>query len=131
MNVMNTSEFLTAFWGWYLLIFFLVLTFNPKRIRQIFEDLKDHKFAILAAFLAIIIGLLNILAHNIWEPDVRVVVTLLGWTSLLLGLALLIIPKTVSAWLEYLNVKLVQVLYIALLFIGFYLLNEVYALVPY
>lgn len=128
---MDVSNFLAAFWGWYLIIFFVILSFNPKRIKQIFEDLKDQKFTILAAFLAIIIGLLSILAHNVWESDYRVVVTLLGWMSLFLGLSLFIIPKVVAGWLEYINMKLVQVLYLALLFVGFYLLNVVYNIIPY
>ncbi len=128
---MDLSNFLTAFWGWYLIIFFVILSFNPKRIKQIFADLKDQKFVILAAFLAIIIGLLNILAHNIWEADHRIIVTLLGWSSLFLGLSLFIIPNIVTKWLDYINMKLVQVLYVALLLLGVYLLNVVYLLVPY
>ncbi|MBT8262176.1 MAG: hypothetical protein KJO05_05095 [Bacteroidia bacterium] len=128
---MDISNFLTAFWGWYLIIFFVILSFNPKRIKQIFNDLKDQKFTILAAFLAIIIGLLNVIAHNIWESDHRVVVTMLGWISLFLGLSLFIIPNIVSGWLDYINMKLVQVFYVALLFVGIYLLNVVYQLVPY
>ena len=128
---MDISNFLMAFWGWYLIIFFVILSFNPKRIKQIFEDLKDQKFTILAAFLAIIIGLFNVIAHNVWEPDARIVVTLLGWTSLFLGLSLFIIPNIVAGWLTYINMKLVQVFYIALLFIGIYLLNVVYNVIPY
>jgi hypothetical protein len=128
---MDISNFLTAFWGWYLIIFFVILSFNPKRIKQIFNDLKDQKFTILAAFLAIIIGLLNVIAHNIWEPDSRIIVTMLGWISLFLGLSLFIIPNIVAGWLEFINMKLVQVFYVALLFVGIYLLNVVYGLVPY
>ncbi|MCW5518896.1 hypothetical protein J1N09_03535 [Aureitalea sp. L0-47] len=128
---MDVSNYLAAFWGWYLIIFFVILSFNPKRVKQIFEDLKDQKFTILAAFLAIILGLLTILAHNVWESDYRVVVTLLGWMALFLGLSLFIIPKVVAGWLEYINMKLVQVLYLALLFVGFYLLNVVYRIIPY
>ena len=61
----NASIFLAKFWGWYLIIFFVILSFNPKRIRQIFSDLKDEKFLITTSLIAIIIGLLNILFHNI------------------------------------------------------------------
>jgi hypothetical protein len=128
---MDVSNFLAAFWGWYLIIFFVILSFNPKRIKQIFADLKDQKFTIMVAFLAIIIGLFSILAHNFWESDYRLVVTLLGWMALFLGLSLFIIPKVVAGWLEYINMKLVQVLYLALLFVGFYLLNAVYGIIPY
>lgn len=128
---MDISIFLAQFWGWYLIIFFVILSYNPNRIRQIFDDLKDQKFTILAAFLAIIVGLLNVLAHNVWEPDWRLIITILGWLSLLLGLSLFTFPSVVGKWLEFINVKLVQVIYMSLFFLGIFLLNVVYQLVPY
>ncbi len=82
---MDTSIFLAKFWGWYLLVFFVVLSYNPTRIKQIFSDLKDRKFSVLAAFIAIVIGLLNVLFHNIWDPNYTVVITLIGWLSLGMG----------------------------------------------
>lgn len=128
---MDISIFLAKFWGWYLIIFFLILSFNPTRIRQIFEDLKDQKFVILASFMAIIVGLLNILFHNIWESDWRLIITLLGWVGLGEGLLLFIFPNLVVKWLEYIHVKLVQVIYILLFIVGIFLLNMGYQLVPY
>lgn len=128
---METSIFLGKFWGWYLIIFFLVLSFNPKRIRQIFEDLKDQKFVIIIAFMAIVIGLLNILFHNIWESDWTIIITLMGWGVLLEGLLLLAFPNLIAKWLEYIHIKLVQVLYILMFLVGIFLLNMAYNLVPY
>ena len=128
---METSIFLAKFWGWYLIIFFLVLSFNPKRIRQIFEDLKDQKFVILIAFMAIVIGLLNVLFHNTWESDWTVIITLIGWGALLGGLLLLAFPNLIAKWLEYIHIKLVQVLYILMFLVGIFLLNMAYNLVPY
>ena len=128
---METSLFLAEFWGWYLLIFFVILSFNPKRIRQILDDLQDQKFTILAAFLAIIVGLLNILFHNIWEPDWRFIITAIGWIALLKGLALFAFPSIVRSRLENINLKLIQVLYMLLFLVGIFLLNVVYQLVPY
>ena len=66
---MDISLFLAKFWGWFLIVFFLILSFNPKRIKQIFKDLNDEKFLIISAFLLIIIGLLNVLFHNIWDHN--------------------------------------------------------------
>ena len=128
---METSIFLAKFWGWYLIIFFLVLSFNPKRIRQIFEDLKDQKFVILIAFMAIVIGLLNVLFHNTWESDRTVIITLMGWGWLLIGLFLLAFPNLIAKWLEYIHIKLVQVLYVLMFLVGIFLLNMSYNLVPY
>jgi len=126
---MDNSIFLAKFWGWYLIIFFLILSLNPKRIKQVFNDLKDEKFLIIFAFIAIIVGLLNIIFHNIWEPNYRLIITLIGWSSLFIGLALFILPKRTVSWLEFVNIKLVQVIYMLLFFIGVYLLNMAYGIV--
>ncbi len=128
---MDNSVILAKFWGWYLIIFFLILSFNPRRIKQIFDDLKDEKFLIITAFLAIITGLLNIIFHNIWEFNYKIVITLLGWWSLFIGLALFIFPKPTVAWLKITNIKFIQVIYILLFMVGLFLLNEVYYLIPY
>ena len=127
---METSLFLAKFWGWYLIIFFLILSFNPKRIKQIFEDLKDEKFLIITSFVSLIVGLLNILFHNIWEPDWRLIITLIGWSSLFIGLSLFIFPKRTVDWLQFINIKLVQTLYMLLLLIGLFLLNMGYEILP-
>jgi hypothetical protein len=128
---MDISVFLTKFWGWYLLIFFFILSFNPKRIKQIFNDLKDEKFLIISSFVAILIGLLNILSHNVWEPNHKLIITLIGWMALFLGLALFTFPKQTVLWLEYINIKMVQVIYTLLFFIGLFLLNIAYQVLPF
>lgn len=128
---MDNSIFLAKFWGWYLIIFFFILSFNPKRIKQIFDDLHDEKFLITSAFIAIILGLLNIIFHNIWEFNYKIVITLIGWLSLFIGLALFVFPKPTVAWLKITNVKFVQVIYILFFMIGLFLLNQVYQLIPY
>jgi membrane associated rhomboid family serine protease len=127
---MDNSIFLAKFWGWYLIIFFLILSFNPKRIKQIFTDLNDEKFLILTAFIAIIVGLVNILFHNVWELNWKIIVTLIGWVSLFIGLALFIFPNRTIPSLELMNIKFVQVIYMLLFFIGLFLLNIVYEIVP-
>ncbi|AUP81332.1 hypothetical protein [Flavivirga eckloniae] len=127
---MDSSLFLAKFWGWYLIIFFLILSFNPKRIKQIFNDLKDEKFLIITAFVAIIVGLLNILFHNIWEPNYKLIITLIGWLSLLEGLLLFVYPKKTVMWLAFINIKLVQLIYMLLFFAGIYLLSMGYNILP-
>ena len=127
---MDSSIFLAKFWGWYLIIFFFILSYNPKRIKQIFDDLYDQKFLIITSFIAIIVGLLNILFHNIWTLDWKLIITLIGWTSLFIGLSLFIIPKQTISWLRIINIKLVQVIYVLLFLIGLFLLNMAYYVLP-
>ena len=128
---MDTSLFLFKFWGWYCVIFFFILCFNPKRIKQIIEDIQDEKFTILISFLAIIIGLLNILFHNVWEANIRLVVTLFGWLALLKGIMLLSFPRTTTKGITKMNIKFVQAMYFFVFLIGVLLLNEAYGIVPF
>ncbi|MEN8883697.1 MAG: hypothetical protein ABF244_05645 [Flavobacteriaceae bacterium] len=128
---MDMSLFLFKFWGWYCVIFFFVLSFNPKRIRQIVDDLQDQKFTILISFIAIIIGLINVLLHNVWEANISLLITLFGWAALLKGILLFTYPKLIVKWITLFNIKFVQVLYILLLFIGIFLLNKAYGIVLY
>lgn len=128
---MEISILLAKFWGWYLLIFFFILSSNPIRIKQVFEDLKDRKYSNLVAFIAIIIGLLNIIFHNIWAYDWTMIITLIGWLSLGIGMFLFTFPRKAAKLLSYINLKLVQSIYILLLLVGLYLLNAGYNLVSY
>lgn len=128
---MDTSLFLFKFWGWYCVIFFFILCFNPKRIKQIIEDIQDEKFTILISFLAIIIGLLNILFHNVWEANIRLVVTLFGWLALLKGIMLLTFPRTTTKGITKMNIKFVQAMYFFVFLIGVLLLNEAYGIFPF
>ncbi len=127
---MENSIFFTKFWGWYLIIFFFVLSLNPKRIKQIFNNLQDEKFLIISAFLSITMGLVTVLWHNIWELNYNLIITLIGWCFLFAGLALFIFPKKTVKWLIITNVKLVQFIYILLFLVGLFLLNHVYQIIP-
>lgn len=128
---MDMSILLAKFWGWYLIVFFVILSFNPKRIKQIFNDLRDEKFLIIASFVAIIIGLINILLHNVWEANWKLIITLIGWIALFKGLALFTFPRQTVKRLNYINVKFVQVIYMLLFLLGVFLLNVAYNIVPY
>jgi hypothetical protein len=127
----DISVFLAKFWGWYLIIFFLILGLNPKRIQQIFEDLKDQKFVIITSFIAIIVGLLNILFHNIWEDSWKLIITLIGYVALFVGLSLFVYPVRTINWINFINVKFIQILYMLLFLVGIFLLNMAYGIVLY
>ncbi|MCX7546714.1 hypothetical protein OS188_01970 [Xanthomarina sp. F1114] len=125
------SIFLAKFWGWYLILFFVVLSFNPRRIKQIFKDLHDEKFLIVTSSIAVIVGLLNILIHNVWEFSWKLIPTLIGWFALFEGAALFTFPRQTVTRLNYINVKYVQVIYMLLFLVGIFLLNIAYNIVPY
>lgn len=110
---------------------FFILSVNPKRIKQIVNDLKDERFLILISLLAIILGLLNVLFHNVWEANVSIVITLFGWFSLIKGGVLFAYPKHIIPWFENITVRFIQVMYVLLFLLGVFLLNEAYGIVPF
>jgi len=128
---MENSIFLAKFWGWFFILFFALFMLYPKRIKQMFSFTKDDKFIIILSILGIIIGLLNILAHNLWVKDWRVLITLFGWFSLLKGISQFAFPGFSTKWIEKVDFKWFQFLLFLLFIVGLVLLNQAYQVVPY
>ncbi|MFQ5729330.1 MAG: hypothetical protein ACE5GN_03110 [Waddliaceae bacterium] len=99
---MDVSIFLAKLFGFYLLIVALLYFFRGEFLRKVMKDF--YKFPALVAVTSIInlfIGLLIILNHNIWEFSWKVVITLIGYLTLLKGGLNLFAP----AWGEALAAK--------------------------
>jgi len=127
----DIAIFLAKFWGWYLVIFFLILSYNPGRIKQISKDLKNSRISVLVGFIAIIIGLLNILFYNEWVYDWTMIITLIGWIALGKGMFIFTFPSQAAKMVNYINVRWIQLVYVLLLLLGLYLLNNGYELISY
>ncbi|MBL4939628.1 MAG: hypothetical protein JKY16_05020 [Lutibacter sp.] len=127
----NNSIFLAQFWGWYLVIFCVLLMIRPKRMSQLLAYLEDEKYLVLTSLLAIIIGLLNILVHNIWEFSWELIITLLGWISLTKGIIRFSFPRTALKALNAFNIKWIPYFLVVLFVLGVFLLNKAYLWVPY
>ncbi len=128
---METSLFLAQFWGWFMVTFFFLLIIYPKRIKQLFEFARDDKFLILFSVIAIILGLLSVIAHNVWVADWRLIITLFGWFTLIKGITQFAFPGFAINWMEKVDYRWFQFLLILLLAIGVLLLNQVYHWVPF
>jgi len=124
---MDISIFLAKFWGWYFITFFILLIVYPKRIKQLFEFANDEKFMITTSFLAITLGLLNIIAHNLWVMDWRIIITLFGWISFIKGVTRFAFPTFATKWMLQIDFKWFQFLLILLFIVGVLLLNQAYS----
>ena len=123
---MDISIFLAKFWGWYFITFFVLLIVYPRRIKQLFEYTKDEKFMITTSFLAITLGLLNIIAHNLWVADWRIIITLFGWLTFIKGVTRFAFPNFSTKWIEKIDFKWFQFLLFLLFLVGVVLLNQAY-----
>lgn len=127
----SISLFLAAFWGWFIVIFCVVFLVNPKRISQLIKNLTHEKHLVLPAILTIVLGLVSVLLHNKWTFNWELIISVLGWSTLLKGLHLLAFPKKMLKIIDTINYKWFPVIFSVMLLLSLVLLNQVYQLVPY
>lgn len=122
---------LAKFWGWYSIIFCMILLINPKRVAQLISHIENEKHLVIPAMFAITLGLISVLLHNVWELNWKLIITIFGWSALIKGIHLFAFPKNTLKLIDAINHKWLPVLYIILFLCGVVLLNQVYKLVPY
>ena len=121
---METATFLAQFWGWLMVITCVTFLFRKQTLQDMISLSKDKGFLILTGFLALILGLVTVLLHNVWVADWPVVITIFGWVSLLKGIARMGFPeatqKMVSNFTK--NPTTINVLLIVTILLGGWLI---------
>lgn len=82
---MELSIFLAKVWGLFMLIMTASLLLNIGSLPRLFKLVKDENFLFLSGFFLLLIGVLSVVAHNIWSADWIGLVTLFGWLALIKG----------------------------------------------
>ncbi len=67
---------------------------NTKVMRTVIHEFERNETLLwLAGFFALFIGLFSVSLYGIWSADWRVLVTILGWLSVLKGFACMVFPR--------------------------------------
>ena len=91
---MEISLFLAKFWGWLLVISCLAFLLRKKvLLGELFRLVENEMFILLSGWLALVLGLVTVILHNLWVADWRVVVTIFGWISLIKGIVRISFPR--------------------------------------
>ncbi len=90
---MNVSNYLAELWGITIVVVSLALLKKPKIIEKILAETQNEAAMFYWGVVSFIIGLAMVLAHNVWVPDWRTVITVLGWLTLAKGLDTLFFPE--------------------------------------
>lgn len=120
---MELSIFLAKVWGLYLLIMMVSLLLNKGSLKRLFKLVKDENFLFVSGFISLLIGVLSVVAHNIWSFDWVGLVTLFGWLALIKGIVRFTRPDytiSIANKLEK-NYTLIYSLYVVMLIVGAYL----------
>ncbi len=99
---MAVSIFLAQALGLYLLIMSVSMLANHRVFQLIFQQWSQQPtLIILTSFIAIILGIILVLMHNIWVADWRIVITLLAWLTLIKGIVRLNFPQAAPKSMLY------------------------------
>ena len=95
---MSTSIFLAKLIGPFFLIVGAAVALNARNFPAIAEEfLRSPALIFLSALMILPAGLAIVLTHNVWVANWPVIVTLLGWISVISGAVRLIAPQRVTA----------------------------------
>lgn len=91
---MTASIVLARLLGPLFLIAGLGLLLNRAHYRKMLEHfLTDAALYYFSGALALTVGIAIVLFHNVWVADWRLVITLVGWLSVLKGVVRLLFPQ--------------------------------------
>lgn len=73
---------------------------NRKNIDLLFSIYSHPEAVFLTGFLETVLGIAFVFGHNIWTPDFRGVITVIGWILLVRGIGRVFYPYRVVRMLE-------------------------------
>jgi len=98
MITIHTSIFLAKLIGPYCLVATVGMALNQASYQRFLDDyLHNAALKYISGMLALIIGLLIVNTHNVWEGSWRVVITIFGWISLTKGIWIFWFPNQMGA----------------------------------
>lgn len=97
------SLILAKILGLYFLAIGLAFMISPERFKRLYPQIaKDENFTLLGGIIALFIGATIISIHNEWVLRWPLIITLLGWWSLIKGFTLLIYPQSMK-WFSFIQ----------------------------
>ncbi len=95
---MDTSKFLSKVLGIYLLIISVAMFVNMHQFTQyVYKLINDVPLMFVTGFFTLILGLLIVVSHNIWQWSWRVVITIIGWLILFKGMSIIFFPEFIDS----------------------------------
>jgi uncharacterized membrane protein HdeD (DUF308 family) len=95
---METSLFLARLIGPVAIVMGAAMLINPVNMREMATDFLEHRGLIfLAGILTLLAGLAIVLTHNVWVAGWPVIITIVGWLSVVGGIFRIVFPDSVKS----------------------------------
>ncbi|MGP0057959.1 MAG: hypothetical protein ACLPID_01525 [Beijerinckiaceae bacterium] len=93
---MQTSIFIAKLLGPVFVLVGIALLFRPQAFRVLLQEfIASHVLIYLAGVLGLLGGLALVLTHNVWLLDWRLIVTLIGWLTLVRSVVTIFQPQLI------------------------------------
>lgn len=89
---MGISSFFAQLWGSFFVIFGLLFIIT-KQLGKTIEMTDNKAFVISTGYITLLMGLVTVILHNVWVADWRIVITLLGWSTVIKGIMKIGFPE--------------------------------------
>ena len=94
---MQTSLFLAKLIGPVMLVLGAALLINARDFRTVMDEfIRNPTLAFITGLMALPAGLAIVLTHNVWVANWRVLITLIGWLTIIKGAIRLLAPAQVT-----------------------------------
>jgi hypothetical protein len=93
---MNTANTLAVLMGSALVIVGITV-FNKSYFNAVMTDLVNSKGLLwVTGLITFVMGTVIVALHNVWSADWRVLVTLLGWLTVIKGAVIILFPSSMT-----------------------------------
>ncbi len=91
---MDISKFLGKVIGFYLLIIGSAMLSNMHQFtNHVGKLIHDTPLMFVSGFFTLIVGLLLVMSHNVWQWSWRLIITIIAWLTLIKGVSIIYFPE--------------------------------------
>jgi len=92
--IMDISIFMARLWGGFYVVFGLLFIITGQLGKTI--EMTDNKsFVISTGYISFLMGLVTVILHNVWVINWQIIITLLGWNTLIKGILKIGFPEVI------------------------------------
>jgi hypothetical protein len=116
---MEVTIFFAKFWGSLLMLLGAMSVVNGF-LSKVISYTEDKTITISTGYITMLLGLFTVVAHNIWVWDWPVVITILGWSTLIKGIMKVGFPVVINRQAQMFKVH-ASMWGVLILFIGVFI----------
>ncbi len=94
---MDTTLFLAQLWGPAILAVGIGIFVSRSYYIRIYRDLEKEALAVLVfGMVMMIAGIAQIMYHNVWDTLPQIIISIIGWGTLVKGTVFIVAPRIVD-----------------------------------